>query len=259
MTTELDNNTLEWAAQWLEGSLTGEANERVREFGKNIAMTLRAAKLPDARAPAPPPRKLYSELIHIAAELVRADGFLSPCEEDLAPKLKRADVLQTARRQEERLKDWAYRVRRVANELFSPVAATVDAETQPLRRVVGSARHPHFTHADHERMKETLDALSEYPTEEDAEAVLQACGTSGKEVVNEFIERLLKENLELKEKLTAPPSSPQPREAAMGAAEAIINYGESVRWGQHEHPMYALEIAEIIQRHCFSAESKDGQ
>lgn len=45
------------------------------------------------------------------------------------------------------------------------------------------------------------------------------------------------------------PSSPQPREAAMEAAEAIINYGESVRWGQHEHPMFALEIAETILRH----------
>lgn len=81
----------------------------------------------------------------------------------------------------------------------SPVAAPVDVETP--RRIVGSSRHPHFTAADHQRMKETLDALSEYPTEEEAEAVLQACGTSGKEVVNEFIERLLRENLELKQKL----------------------------------------------------------
>lgn len=50
MTTELDSNTLEWAAEWLEGSLNGELNERVREFGKNMAMTLRAAKSVDSRA-----------------------------------------------------------------------------------------------------------------------------------------------------------------------------------------------------------------
>lgn len=58
-----------------------------------------------------------------------------------------------------------------------------------------------FTPEDHERMKATLESLPDYPTEAEAEAVLQACGTSGKEVVNEFIERLLKENLELKQEL----------------------------------------------------------
>lgn len=51
MTTELHNETLEWAAEWIEGSLKGEANERVTEFGRNMAMTLRAAK--SARIPAP--------------------------------------------------------------------------------------------------------------------------------------------------------------------------------------------------------------
>lgn len=84
--------------------------------------------------------------------------------------------------------------------------AAATAAPQSQLRPVGSSRHPHFTHADHERMKETLEALSDYPTEEEAEAALQACGTSGKEVVNDFIERLLKENLELKNKLaTAAP------------------------------------------------------
>lgn len=85
------------------------------------------------------------------------------------------------------------------------LAATAAPQSQS-RSMIGSSRHPHFTAEDHQRMKETLDALSDYPTEEEAEAVLQACGTSGKEVVNEFIERLLKENLELKNKLaTAAP------------------------------------------------------
>lgn len=49
--------------------------------------------------------------------------------------------------------------------------------------------------------KEALDALPYYPTEEEAEAALRACGTSGEEIVNEFIERLLLENLRLKEEL----------------------------------------------------------
>lgn len=50
MTTNLDNNTLEWAAQWIEGSVKGETDHRVREFSKNMATTLRAAKLDDSRA-----------------------------------------------------------------------------------------------------------------------------------------------------------------------------------------------------------------
>lgn len=52
MTTNLDNDTLEWAAQWIEGSLKGEDDKRVREFGNNMAMTLRAAKIPAASTPA---------------------------------------------------------------------------------------------------------------------------------------------------------------------------------------------------------------
>lgn len=34
---------LEWAAQWIEGSLLGETNDRVIEFARNMAMTFRAA------------------------------------------------------------------------------------------------------------------------------------------------------------------------------------------------------------------------
>lgn len=43
----MDSNTLEWAARWIEGSLNGETDARVIEFGKNMAMTLRAATQAD--------------------------------------------------------------------------------------------------------------------------------------------------------------------------------------------------------------------
>lgn len=76
-----------------------------------------------------------------------------------------------------------------------------------------------FTPQDHERMKEALDNLSDNPTEEEAEAVLQACGTSGKEVVNEFIERLLKENLGLKQELARRAAIAGPRGDADWIAE----------------------------------------
>ena len=39
----LDEGTLQWAAQWILGSLAGETDERVIAFAKNMAMTLRAA------------------------------------------------------------------------------------------------------------------------------------------------------------------------------------------------------------------------
>lgn len=133
-------------------------------------------------------------------------------------------------------------------------------EEAPIRREIRSSRHPHFTHADHERMKETLDSLSDYPTEEEAEAVLQACGTSGKEVVNEFIERLLKENLELKTKLDA---ATKPSGAAREAAEEIANAyyfcNEDARanWKGREQEVYD-DIAAIIE-HCFSDSGSDGR
>ncbi len=56
---------------------------------------------------------------------------------------------------------------------------------------------------DHEksvRIQEALDSLPNNPlaiTDEQAEAVLQACGTSGKDVVNGFIDRLLRERSSL--------------------------------------------------------------
>lgn len=52
----LDERSLAWAARWIEDSLKGETNERVIEFGKNMAMTLRAAGLSDTRAAVAGPR-----------------------------------------------------------------------------------------------------------------------------------------------------------------------------------------------------------
>jgi len=40
------NDALEWAAAWIEGSLAGEDNERVIEFTKNQAISIRSAKKP---------------------------------------------------------------------------------------------------------------------------------------------------------------------------------------------------------------------
>jgi len=48
--TKTYNDALEWAAQWIEDTLRNgpETNERTIEFGTNMAMTLRAAKVSDA-------------------------------------------------------------------------------------------------------------------------------------------------------------------------------------------------------------------
>lgn len=40
----LDIATLEYAAKWIENSLAGETSDRVIEFGKSMAMSIRAAK-----------------------------------------------------------------------------------------------------------------------------------------------------------------------------------------------------------------------
>jgi hypothetical protein len=47
------NDALEWAAKWIEDTLRAgpETHERTIEFGTNMAMTLRAAKLSDADLP----------------------------------------------------------------------------------------------------------------------------------------------------------------------------------------------------------------
>lgn len=49
----IDEGTLRWAANWILDSLKGETNERVVEFARNMAMTLRAAALPAAAPTAP--------------------------------------------------------------------------------------------------------------------------------------------------------------------------------------------------------------
>lgn len=48
-----DKDTLEWAAQWIEDSLKGETNERVIGFGRNMAMTFRAAGISISKLPLP--------------------------------------------------------------------------------------------------------------------------------------------------------------------------------------------------------------
>ena len=45
---KLDAGSLEYAAKWIENSLIGETNERVIEFGKNMSMSIRAAKPSDS-------------------------------------------------------------------------------------------------------------------------------------------------------------------------------------------------------------------
>lgn len=58
-----DNATLEWCAKWIEDSLRAETNERTIEFGRNMAMTIRAVH---AAPPAPDEadKVLARKLIH---------------------------------------------------------------------------------------------------------------------------------------------------------------------------------------------------
>lgn len=63
------------------------------------------------------------------------------------------------------------------------------------------ACRPRLEPEDYERIRETLESLNEYPTEEEAEAILRKHGTSGEEVTNAFIWRLLRENLGLSQRL----------------------------------------------------------
>lgn len=137
-----------------------------------------------------------------------------------------------------------------ADDVDEPAAASPAApqEDAPIRREIRSSRHPHFTYEDHQRMKEALDSLSDYPTEEEAEAVLQACGSSGKEVVNEFIERLLRENMELKAKLDA--ATPTPSQPARDAAKEIadwLNWRKNIPEAGHEQNI--TSIAGILSRY----------
>ncbi len=36
------DNAVSWAAEWIEGSLAGETNERMVEFARNMAMSIKA-------------------------------------------------------------------------------------------------------------------------------------------------------------------------------------------------------------------------
>lgn len=60
-------------------------------------------------------------------------------------------------------------------------------------------RDPHSDPDYYQRLKETIDALPNNLTDQEADAILQQHGTSAKEVVNGFIEQLLRERLALQE------------------------------------------------------------
>lgn len=101
MTTELNDKTLEWAAQWLEGSIKGEDNERAREFARNMAMTFRAAKLPDSdvAASAAP---TVGEAQRIAEQIVKAAQAHKRTKKlvnDIAAAIIGAAVVQCSREQ----------------------------------------------------------------------------------------------------------------------------------------------------------------
>ena len=85
-----------------------------------------------------------------------------------------------------------------AAELSTPTAAPLDARIR--RHEISPERW--------EELQAALDRPTG-PTEEEAEEVLCHYGTSGKEVVNGFIERLMRENLELKQRLAATPTQPE--------------------------------------------------
>lgn len=67
-------------------------------------------------------RELYSELINIAAGLARGEGFISPCFEDHSGRTPKGIVI-AAQHQEDVMKDWANRIRRVADKLRATTTA----------------------------------------------------------------------------------------------------------------------------------------
>lgn len=90
--------------QTIAASRTVEDGQMIRRWVKGLV---------DAGITLPPSRQLFSELIHIAAEMVKSNGFLSPYD----PMPKRRLLRGIAEKQEEKLKDWAYRIRQVANKI----------------------------------------------------------------------------------------------------------------------------------------------
>ena len=96
--TKTYNDALEWAAQWIEDTLRNgpETNERAVEFGTNMAMTLRAAKLSDADLPrAAADDNLVAALAAVVLDesLPRSDG---PCwcDDDYSSKGPHAERCQ---------------------------------------------------------------------------------------------------------------------------------------------------------------------
>lgn len=88
--------------------------------------------------------------------------------------------------------------------------------------------------------EQALEILSYNPTEEEAEAALQACGTSGKEVVNEFIERLLRENSDL-------------RDRHAKVVEALQYYAAAYHDDHHCHVISPVEFDRCDTKRCVKA------
>lgn len=63
----------------------------------------------------------HSKLIKIAAEIVTARHFISPCAEDHSGRTPKA-IIAAAQKQQEILKEWSYRIRQIADELNKPEA-----------------------------------------------------------------------------------------------------------------------------------------
>lgn len=80
-----------------------------------------------------------------------------------------------------------------------PLNAMFNASTQPAAEKATRMRRRRMTPERWEELQAALDRDGG-PTEAEAEEVLQHFGTSGKEVTNQFIERLMRENLELRAK-----------------------------------------------------------
>lgn len=106
-----------------------------------------------------------------------------------------------------------------------------------------------------ERWEELQTALDRPtgPTEKEAEEVLQHCNTSGKEVVNGFIEQLMRENLELKQRLAAGGAVPTRADAPISGfiEDRKRAYGEATaereaRWANSPVVAQSAREAQVI-------------
>lgn len=83
--------------------------------------------------------ELRSKLINIAAEIVIGDGFISPHAGDHWPSIPRS-ILKQAEVQQERLKEWGYQIRQVADGLLdlqpddSSVSELIKAANQVINQ-----------------------------------------------------------------------------------------------------------------------------